>query len=298
MVAAKTIDKNELITNKLITLIETGVKPWAKPWHTAQYQNFLTSHIYRGINPLLCQIDLILNNWEHPFFLSYQQAKAQGWFVKKGSKATWIRWGGVYAAEVEDPQTKETKKEYRNGCRWFSVFNIACLDDTKSDRKIAERLETFSPKKSEDFNAIPEVEAFINSLQLARHFGGPIACYIPSSDTIRMPKPSDFNSVEGFYSTYLHEIVHRTGHSSRCDRPLDNPKGSTGYAFEELIADLGSAFLCNHFGINYSLENHTSYLNSWLQVLSSDKTAFLKAAQKANEAFNYLIGETAVNESE
>nr|WP_280990660.1 zincin-like metallopeptidase domain-containing protein [Gloeothece verrucosa] len=143
---------------------------------------------------------------------------------------------------------------------------------------------------------MPQVESFISTLEIETVFGGPVACYVPTLDTIRLPNCSDFLSTEGFYSTYLHEIVHSTGHHSRCDRHLNNNKGSSDYAFEELIADLGSAFLCNHFAINYSLEAHASYLDSWLSVLRGDKTAFLKAAQKANQAFNYLVGDTVYDE--
>lgn len=110
MVTATATDKNQLITDKLITLIEKGVKPWSKPWYASPFQNCITNHIYRGINPILCQIDLVINNWEYPFFLTFQQAKELNWLIKKGSKATWIKWGGTYAKEVEDPETKETKK--------------------------------------------------------------------------------------------------------------------------------------------------------------------------------------------
>ncbi|WP_245602858.1 ArdC-like ssDNA-binding domain-containing protein [Gloeothece verrucosa] len=88
MVTATATDKNQLITDKLITLIEKGVTPWSQPWYSSPFQNFLTKHIYRGINPILCQIDLVINNWEYPFFITFQQAKELNWLIKKGSKAT------------------------------------------------------------------------------------------------------------------------------------------------------------------------------------------------------------------
>ena len=106
----KATDKFQLVTDKLLALIEQGVKPWTKPWYATSYQNLLTGHQYQGINPLLCTIDMILYQYEHPFFIGFYQAKNNGWKIIKGSKSTWIRWGGSNVKETENPETGEIEK--------------------------------------------------------------------------------------------------------------------------------------------------------------------------------------------
>jgi antirestriction protein ArdC len=117
------IDKFQLITDKLIGLIEQGVKPWTKSWHATPYQNLITGHQYTGINPILCSIDSTINQWEHPFFVSFIQAKQVGWTVKNGSKSTWLRWGGTNVKETENPETGEVELLYYKAFKFHNVFN-------------------------------------------------------------------------------------------------------------------------------------------------------------------------------
>jgi antirestriction protein ArdC len=285
------IDKFQLVTDKLIALIEQGVKPWTKPWHSAPYQNLITEHQYTGINPLLCTIDMIIHEWEYPFFVGFAQAKQQGWTIKKGSKSTWIRWGGTNVKETEDPETGETKKEFASAFKWMNIFNVACLDDSQSENKIGDRLEKLV-SITDSINNEPRleiVEAFIKKHNPNTQFGGNVACYHPGTDTIRMPVYEDFTSAIAYYSTYIHELTHWTGHSTRCARPLIGQFGSQAYAFEELVAELGAAMVCNQIGIDSNLEHHAAYLDDWLSILKGDRKAFFQAAGKAASAANYLI---------
>jgi antirestriction protein ArdC len=139
-------DKFQLVTDKLIGLIEQGVKPWTKPWHSTPYQNLITEHHYQGINPLLCTIDTIIHDWQYPFFVGFAQAKQQGWTIKRGSKSTWIRWGNTNVKETEDPETGETKQEFYRAFKWMNIFNVACLDDSQSDRKIDNLIERLTAR--------------------------------------------------------------------------------------------------------------------------------------------------------
>lgn len=287
------LDKFQLITDKLLTLIEQGVKPWSKPWHSTPYQNLITGHRYRGINPILCTIDTLLYGYEHPFFISFRQARENGWKILKGCKSTWLRWGGTSVREIEDPETGETTTQYFTAFKFHNVFNVACIDDSDSDVKVGDRVEELlRGRVDHDEPRLGAVEAFIARHNPNTRSGGDVACYHRGTDTICLPNYLSFSSAIAYYATYLHELVHWTGHESRCDRPLNNRFGSQSYAFEELIAEIGSAMVCNHLGMDSHLENHASYLDGWLRILKDDKKAFFRAAQNASTAAQYLIEKT------
>ncbi|MFM8297532.1 MAG: ArdC family protein [Microcystis aeruginosa] len=290
------IDKFQLITDKLIGLIERGVKPWTKSWHATPYQNLITGHQYTGINPILCGIDSTINQWEHPFFVSFIQAKQVGWTVKNGSKSTWLRWGGTNVKETENPETGEVELLYYKAFKFHNVFNVACIDDSNSDVKIdsliRQRKVTISGNNE---LRLPEIEQFIQQHLPKTQFGGNVAMYHIATDTIRLPEYETFSNATAYYATYLHELVHWTGHQKRCNRPLKNKFGSWSYAFEELIAEIGAAMVCNQLGIDSKLEHHASYLDFWLKILKDDKKAFFDAARLAIGATQYL---TAVQQLE
>ncbi|NJO94325.1 MAG: DUF1738 domain-containing protein [Hydrococcus sp. RM1_1_31] len=292
------IDKFQLITDKLITLIERGVKPWGKPWSATPYGNLITGHHYQGINPLICAIDTLLNEWEQPFFIGFAQAQEKNWKINKGSKATYLRWGGTVAIESTNSETGETNKHYKNAGRWFNVFNVACLDDSDSNEKISDYLKKMLVSS---VNTEPRLE-FAEALIIAQNadvvFGGDVACYVPFIDKIRMPNYEDFKSAIAYYATYLHELIHWTSHSTRLDRNNIGQFGSKFYAFEELIAELGAAFLCSSINIESQLEHHASYLNSWLSVLRDDNKAFFRAAGQAKKAADWLLENAGLNVTE
>lgn len=288
-------DKFEIVTQKIIDLMEQGVKPWEKPWHSVGYGNLISGHAYRGINPMLCAVDMMINDWEHPYFIGFHQASEMGWSIKRGSRSTWLRWGGTACKEVEQ-EDGSTEKQFFSTAKWLQVFNIACVDDSKADRKITDRI-----KATASSNPSPrriEVDEFV-SLQKAtiKHLGD-VACYSPTSDSIAMPKYEDFSSAEGYYGTLIHELTHWSGHSSRLDRDMSGRFGSQKYAFEELIAELGTAFVCNELCMSSELEHHASYLDNWLQVLKSDNKAFFKAASQAQKAAVFLMSNAGMIEQQ
>jgi len=286
---AQASDKFQLLTDKLLKLIEQGVKPWEKPWHSVGYGNAITGHQYQGSNPLLAAIDCLINNYSSPLFVGFSQAKGQGWKIRKGSAATWLLWGGTVCKEVTNEDTGETEKRYFNSFQWLNVFNLDCVDDSESDRKIVDVVKL---KGLGDTNAKPRLkgaEALIAAQNAVVKFGGDMACYSSSADKIQMPRYEDFTGAEAYYATFIHELSHWTGHPSRLDRKLGNQFGSQAYAFEELIAELSAAFVCNELGMNSALQNHASYLDHWLKILKSDKKAFLKAAGQAQKAASLLL---------
>ena len=165
-------DKYDFITQKLITLLSNGRKPWIKPWSATPYGNLITGNSYSGINPLICCIDTTLNDWEHPFFIGFNQAKEKGWNVRRGSKATYLRWGGTVVTEQENQETGEKQKQAYSTGKWFNVFNVACFDDSSADEKIAAYLEK---KQVTGINTEPRLEAaetLIEAQQANVSFGG------------------------------------------------------------------------------------------------------------------------------
>lgn len=287
-------DKFQLVTDKLINLIEQGVKPWVKPWHSTPYQNLITGHKYQGINPILCAVDMIIHDWQHPFFVGFTQAKQQGWNVRKGARSTWIRWAGSRVKETENPETGETIKEYISSFKWMNVFNVDCLDDSDSEHKLFDCINALSYNNRVNHESRLEVaEAFIQKHNPKTQFGGDKALYHPATDTIRLPIYEDFSDAIAYYGTYFHELAHWSGHFSRCNRPLSNKFGCRAYAYEELIAELTAAMVCNHIGIDSNLEHHAAYLADWLTILKDDKKAFFQAAGQAAIASKYLIDRTS-----
>jgi antirestriction protein ArdC len=125
------IDKYDLVTAKITELLEKGVKPWDRPWQSngeSIYKNLVNGNSYSGINPIICTVDCILNEYESPYFIRFKQASEMGWQVMKGAKSTWLRWGGTYTIEDDDGNTK-----IKSSGKWLSVFNSQLIDDSKAD---------------------------------------------------------------------------------------------------------------------------------------------------------------------
>jgi antirestriction protein ArdC len=296
-----TVDKNQLVVDQLIALLETGVKPWARPWKstkdTRDFQNLFTRKAYSGINPLLCQISNMTHGYESPFFLSFNQAKQQDWKIIKGSKAANIRFTKTGSNEVEiegenNAATTVSKKFFHQS--WSSVFSLDCVDDTESDTKVIDIIN--KPENIPDNPDTPviEIEQFLNAIGGNVEYGGDRAFYSPSKDTIVLPRWEQFKNGTVAVATHLHEYAHWTGHSSRLNRPgiTDKDKfGSKVYAYEELVAEIAASMLTSNFYPEYSgveLENHASYLQSWLSHFKEEPMTFFRATSEAKKVFELL----------
>ena len=212
--------------------------------------------------------------------------------MKKGSKGTKV----VYFDMIKITDKDTGEDEIIPMLKSFTVFNIEQCENLNPEKLMIKGSE----QNSETVNDIQEIE------EIAASFGVKIAhleslkspCYIPSQDEIRMPNKEQFQTTENYYATLLHELVHSTGHESRLNREFSKRFGNEAYAFEELIAELGAAFLCADFGlIGATVENHAAYLQSWLQVLKNDKKAIFTAASQASKA-DALIRKCTAAESE
>ena len=166
--------------------------------------------------------------------------------------------------------------------RTFTVFHASQI----------EGIPDYIPPKLNIIEAHEKAERIIANSGAEIVFGGGEAFYSPSGDYIQMPPKTDFRTAEGYYSTFLHELVHFTGHPSRLDRAQRCGRFSKDYAFEELIAEMGSLFIASTAGIPQSeteFQNHASYIDSWLSNLRNDNMYIFKAATEASKAAGYLL---------
>ncbi|WP_370538913.1 zincin-like metallopeptidase domain-containing protein (plasmid) [Synechococcus elongatus PCC 11801] len=281
------IDKFEEVTNRIIALLESGTKPWVKPWsvESGGFRNALSGHVYSGCNPLICAIDSMLFGYQSQQFIGAAQAKQQGWKIRKGSKSTWLLWAGTASKTEENPETGEEVTRFYQSAKWLQTFNLDCLDDSEATtKKPAESIA-----EGQQHEPIAAVEQFITSQKAQITTGSAEAFYYPKGDRVVVPELSAFSSAESYYATLIHELSHWTGHPSRLDRDQSGKFGSPSYALEELVAELSAAFCGDRLGIITDLEHHASYLDHWLERLRSDKKAFFKAASQARKAADLLL---------
>ncbi len=274
-------DIREVITNKIIEALENNLKPWNSQVICEQPQNMITKQYYSGINRVYLSLIAYINGYKLNKWLSYNQAKSLGGNVKKGEKGTHIIFYKTY--DNKEIEKEEIKEKNFPVMKHYNIFNIEQCENISVKEDI---LETFI-----DDN----IDNFINKLNVNIEYkNSDKAFYSPIFDYITMPLY--FKNKNAQYATMLHEILHWTGHEARLNRLKKFEKyGSESYAFEELIAEIGSAFLCSHFRIKEELENHASYIKAWLCVLKKDKKAIFEAAARAQEAFNFVLSKANEN---
>lgn len=276
---------NEMITERMIERIQaTGELPWHKPWVSqhARPHNLISRKPYRGVNAFL----LHMMGYAQPFFLTMKQVNGLGGRVRKGEKSMPVIFWKFVDADKNDPESKSYAM-----LRYYHVFNVAQCDGIK-EGKVPE-LET----PDREINPIADAERLIEDMpnKPAIKYGRSYAAYSPLGDEVRMPNPEMFLSDEAFYSTLFHELTHSTGHQSRLARKgitEINRFRSHEYSKEELVAEMGAAFLCGHCGILPEVqENSAAYLNCWLERLKADSSMLITAGQQAQKAYDYIVAE-------
>lgn len=280
-------DVKQLITDRIVALMEQGTEKWQQTWKAAAAHgmpcNASTGAAYRGVNILILwamrqEAGYISNRW-----MTYKQAQAVGAQVRKGEKSVTC----VYFEMMKrkDPQPDEA--EFFPMAKAFSLFNLDQIDNVPEDMQ--DYISDLTPPPFTQ-NEVAEQLLRDSGAKIEHH--GNRAFYRPSTDTIVLPAPEAFITPANYYATACHELTHWTGHSSRLDRDFSKSRrfGDEHYAFEELIAELGSAFLAGHFGfIDATVENHASYLAAWIKVLKNDKSAIFTAAKHASAAYEYVL---------
>ena len=279
----------ETITAKIIRVIEAGETKRGIQWAGqgaagGMPVNLKTGNFYSGVNVLLLWATAQEMGYTTPFWLTFNQAKELGGNVRKGEKSTTgIFWGSREITEEDEAGDETTRKA--GFSKPFHVFNLDQIDGMAAPGAM--------PANNE-WDAHAAAEALIKASGARIIEGGAKAFYSTTKDEIHMPDRERFESAENFYAVTLHELTHWTGRATRCNRDLRNRFGDEAYAMEELTAELGAAFLAAHTGINGCIENHASYIQSWLKVLKSDPRAIITAASKASQAAKFLIEDQRV----
>jgi antirestriction protein ArdC len=279
------LDLYQIITDQVIALLEKGVIPWQKPWQDAGMpMNLLSRRPYRGINFWL----LHSLNYDKNFFLTWDQIKALGASVNKKEKGHMlVFWKSVKAKpEVfnEDGSIKMVGM-----LRYYKVFNISQCRDIPL-KQIPE-----IDISGDDVDPLLECEAILNTIKDMPHisFKGNRAFYDVENDEIVLPKMKNFKNSTSYYSTLFHELIHATGAEKRLNRKTFSdrvPFGTECYAQEELIAEMGAAFMCHFTGIlPNEIADTASYVQNWLTVLKDDKRFIISAAGQAQKAVDYLL---------
>lgn len=284
----------QIVTDRIVALLETGVIPWKASWIRQGYQpqSFVTRKPYRGINRLLLGVIAQMQGYRSPYWLTYRQANELGGHVRKGEKGCpcffWKVYDGKKATE-DDGTADDTgaKEEKRFVARYYTVFS---LDQCEG---IAAPPTPEAP--------LPDFEPLAACERIVAGYHGPTVdhgnydpCYFPQRDLVHVPSPRLFYSAENYYVTLFHELGHSTGHPTRLGRfsvDVDVPFASQEYSREELVAELTSAFLCAEAGIAAtSINDQAAYIAGWLRALKNDNRLVVMAATQAEKAADFILG--------
>jgi antirestriction protein ArdC len=285
------------ITRQITDMLDKGVVPWRTPilgQNKGGYpKNLDSKKHYRGVNVFLLAFTAFAKGFQSAYWLTFKQALAAGGCVKKGEKSSIVLFWKKY--EVDDKQTHEKKEVLV--ARYFRVFNVEQCEGIKPPDTVE-----FVPSEVKPIEAAEAIVKGYTDGPAIEH-GGTQAFYRPSTDTVKIPEPSRFNSTEEYFSTLFHELSHSTGAKKRLDRGLGEtlkPFGSPDYGKEELIAEMSGAFLCGHAGITPTvIENQAAYISGWLGRLKEDRKLIIQAAAAGQRAADWIRGQRTwdVNEA-
>jgi antirestriction protein ArdC len=276
------------VTDRIVAELERGAAPWVKPWSGQQLQggampyNAATGKRYRGVNiPLLMAVS---SAYGRSGFVTFKQALDLGGHVRKGERGHQVVfWKFLKASSDKSADAAEDAGEEKliPFARAYTVFNVAQCDGLQLPATSTPAPINAGQRSVELDSAIARLGASI------AHDGGDAAFYRPATDSVHLPAFERFRDASNYYATVFHELAHWTGSERRLARQLANRFGSSAYAAEELVAELGAAFLCAEHGVAGELR-HAGYLDSWLKVLRQDKRAIFTAASKAQQAADFI----------
>ena len=274
------------VTDRIIASLEAGTIPWLRPWRddksgsAIEPFNAVSGRPYNGVNLLI----LGSRSYESLGWLTYKKAQELGGNVRKGEKGT-----GIVFWKFEARKDEETGKvKTVPFARMYTVFNVEQCEGMNAEKL---KCPAAPVSGATDMN---ELASRVGAI--VRH-GGDRAYYRVSADYVQLPSLEAFRNVEHYQATLAHELTHWTGHEKRCTREFGKRFGDQAYAFEELVAEMGSAFLCARTGIAMDGLQHASYLASWLKIMQTDKRAIFTAASKAKEAASFLTADRAEEEN-
>lgn len=286
-------DLHQRITNQIVAAIETGAGNYQMPWNPKLCtgpaigipNNPVGQYAYHGINMLALWASQQQSTYATAEWATFRQWQAAGAQVRKGEKGTLTVFFKTSDSSPQSAESNEQEPRRHFIAKAAYVFNAA-------------QVNGFTPSTPPELAPIERhvaAETFIKASRASIYHDSYQACYIPGKDEIHLPPDGAFKDAQSYYSVALHELMHWSGHASRCDRDLRNRFGSEAYAAEELIAELGAAFLCAELGISPKPRtDHARYIESWLKILKGDKRAIFTAAAKANQAVMFLQSLSAI----
>jgi antirestriction protein ArdC len=273
------------VSARIVAELERGAAPWVKPWSATPGQNVpqnaVTGRPYSGCNVILLWLARD-RGWKTPRFLTFKQAVEAGGHVRKGEHGTKVYF--VKQLQVKDGEGEEAASRLIPMMREYTVFNVEQCEELPDSILAGKPMRVRNPDTRDEL-----ADYFLRTTGADIREGHGEAYFVPSHDFISMPAFASFKGADHFYNVAFHELTHWTGHEARLDRDLKNRFGARGYALEELVAELGAAFLCAEFAFDGDVRN-AGYIKTWLELLKADKRAFFTAASKASKAADYLRG--------
>ncbi len=277
------------VTERIISDLEQGIRTWMKPWSVEHTAGRITKPLrhngtpYRGMNILLLWGEAIAKGYTAPIWMTYKQAQEIGANVRKGEHGSLV----VYANSITKTETNEQGEDTEREIpfmKGYTVFNVEQVDGLPAHYYA----QPVNPLPLSE--RIENADRFLTNTAATIHHGGNRAFYSPARDAIQLPPFEAFKDKESYYATALHEATHWSGAKNRLDRDFSAKRfGDQGYAREELVAELGAAFLCADLGITPEIrDDHAAYLGHWLKVLKEDKRAIFSAAAHAQRAADFL----------
>jgi antirestriction protein ArdC len=282
-------DLYQEVTNTIIKALENGAAPWVCPWKKAKTSGIIPTRSngqpYQGVNVVLLWAAQQERGYSSNQWFTLKQASALGARVRKGETASHVVFTDAIQTIKQDKSGNDTDVSIPFLKR-YCVFNAQQIDGLPVNEDQAAQEALSQTQQTQRIDALDTF--FASSGALVRH-GGNRAFYAPSLDSIAMPDFHQFPVAEHYYGTLAHELTHWTGHETRCNREFSKRFGDAQYAAEELVAEIGAAFLCAGLGIEpKTMDNHVNYLAHWLELLKDDKRAIFTAASAAQKAANFI----------
>lgn len=279
------------VTDKIVAELEKGVRPWMKPWNAEHAAGRITKPLrhngeaYNGINILMLWSAAMEKDFCAPIWMTFRQAKELGASVRKGEKGELV----VYANKLTRTEEADSGEEFERTIPYmkgYTVFNVEQIDG------LPDHYYQLAEPVLDPVQRIDHAETFFEATGADIRHGGNQAYYMIGEDRIQLPPFESFKDAESYYATIAHELTHWTRHPKRLDRSFGRKRwGDEGYAQEELVAELGAAFLCADLEITPEVrDDHAAYIESWLKVLKNDKRAIFTAAAHAQRAADFLSG--------
>jgi antirestriction protein ArdC len=290
--AATRRDLYQRITDQIVSELERGVAPWRKPWDAGHLAGRVTRPLrhngvpYNGINVIVLWCAAMERGFEAPHWMTFRQALELGGHVRKGETGSLVVYANAMNRnEIDDASGEETSRAIPY-LKSYTVFNVAQIEG------LPEQYLAKPEPRSEAFPRIERADRFFAATKADIRHGGDRAYYAAGSDHVQMPPFECFRDAESYAATLAHELTHWTKHTSRLDREFGRKRwGDEGYAMEELVAELGAAFLCADLDLTLEQrDDHAAYLSHWLTALKRDNRAIFAAAAHAQRAADFLHG--------